>query len=432
MSSPSASNSSATPATGPETVGPPLSIPPAHTDAPPVIAPAPGWLFFIETLPLVSDTTDAAKEDTVQLSLESHSPLPLEQLAYGWRTDTTRQTLLYYATARERLRQAIDNAYERAGFLLPDFLLAPQKTPDVWHWLATPGALTAVRFANTGDTLPAEIRSWPLDPGPSYTHATRANAERALREPSCPGTHAPQTLFWAGSTQGKGAQTLLAHWRAGATTSTATLPTDAAWNADVRERPWLARTRKNRDNIRRINKVLLATAATWVLLAAAATAVQIYKAGIQAEENRLEARQAEADALKAKAELVAQLDELEAGKMSFFDALATLNHSRPASILFEKASTDTKSKRQIQINGTASNTTQVNDYADALRKNKAFTKVETSRVNTGSGRSTFDLRVTVGTLDVAHAHAPTVEEITAMLEDVQPTSTPTPPQLAQP
>jgi hypothetical protein len=405
----------------------------ATATPPAVIAPAPGWLFFTETLPLAGNSpATAAIEDTVQISLESHAPLPLDQLAYGWCTDTTRQTLLYYATARERLRHAVGNAYERSAFLLPDFLLVPQKKPDTWHWLATPNALTAVRFANAGDILPADMRSWPIDPNPSHTHATRASAERTLREPSCPGAHAAQTLFWAGSSHGKGAKTLLAHWKpAGtATTITATLPADPAWNADVRERPWLARTRKNRDNIRRINKILLATAAAWALLATTAAAVQIYKARVHTEEKRLESRQAEVDALKTKSELVAQLDELEAGKMSFFDALATLNHYRPPTILFEKAGTDTKAKHQIQINGTASNTTQVNDYADALRKNGAFTKVETSRVNTGSGRSSFDLRVTVGTLDVTRARAPTVEEITAMIEE--PLPDPTPPQPARP
>jgi Tfp pilus assembly protein PilN len=364
-----------------------------------VVLPVPGWLFFLETLPL-GDTT-AASEDTVQLSLESHAPLPVEQLAYGWALDTSRKTLLYYATARERLRQHTNGVYEKAGFLLPDFLLAPDKEAGLWHWLVTPDTLTAVRFA-AGATLPAEIRSWPLPAGEPYTLAARATTERTARESQCAGPQSKTTLLWNGATYGTGVKTIVATWLpvGGGHPRTITLPVVTAWDADVRERPWLAKTRKTRAGIRLTNKLLLAAAAVWLLVALLAAAVFFYKKSVQAEADRIAARQIEVDTITSNSELITKLDEMEAGKVAFYDALATLNHYRPMEVFFSNANVN--SHRQIQVNGTAPSITQLNTYVEALRKNGSFTEVETQRVNTAAGRTTFDLRVTVGTLSVAH------------------------------
>jgi hypothetical protein len=452
-----------------------ISSPPTPASAPPPAAfPAPGWLFFLETLPLAEPAAtgpagtpgataataataapgkttapaaaalDRDRENIVRLSLDSHAPLPVEHLAYGWVADTARASLLYYATGRDRLRQAVAADYDRALFVLPDFLLAPPPaSPGEWQWLATPAALTAVRFAPTTAptpatpptpatlslAAPAEIRSWSLDPAAdAVSRARHIRTLRTANEPDLPGPHAAATLFWAGATLDRAHTTLLPHWKTqenpdapdanaaaaadAAAPLAAALPTAALWRADLRERPWLDNIRKLRTGTRRANTLLKAAAAAALALLLAAAALQFYKTAAQNEATRAAARQKEVDEINAKTEQLEWLDDLQAGEIthpanSLYDALATLNHYRPTGVLFSRAKGN--AKREIQITGTAATRAQVTAYVNALRANGSFAKVTDSAV-AGVGSTTFDLNVTVRSLNVTRSAALTAEE----------------------
>ncbi|MDR3227946.1 MAG: hypothetical protein LBT53_00815 [Puniceicoccales bacterium] len=439
--------------------------PPASTkklrSAAPALLPAPGWLFFWETLPLAPSEakTPAALESLTLLSLESHAPLPADQLAHGWRLfaqpaknaappsapqktangetgDDSKPakppapaahlhaSLLYYATARERLREAANGDYERAAFILPDFLLAPDTAPDLWHWLATPAALTAVRFASH-TPLPTEIKSWPLPAG-TGTLAARAATERTLREPLCHGKHAP-TFVWQGATAA-GVKTLLARWQD--TTSnairTVAFPIADAWNADPRERAWLARERKTRANRRTLNHATIAGLGAWALLLVAGAVCFFLKRHADAEVVRQNERQAEVEAIQAKNDLIQRLDELQAieesARPSFFDTLAVLNHLRPPDIYFEEVDTNTKtSPAQIQVVAAAADSQKITDYVKTLRQDKQFAAVTEPESKNVNGRTTYTFRVTVARLDVEReSTAAVAEEIKSVLNEKTP------------
>jgi hypothetical protein len=416
----------------------PATTSPAATNAhaaPPVVFPAPGHLFFVETLPVIDAAAGTAgQEDTIQLALESHAPLPVDQLAYGWFIDTPRETIVYYATMRERLRKLTGELYEKSAFLIPDFALAPAHTAGVWLWLATPSALTAVRY-NDGAQSPDELRSWalpslsgnenPAEDGNTPDLARRATAARTLHEAQCAGKSTPGILLWQGVT--KSGNTLTASWKS--TTGgrlTRTLPITAAWAADVRERAWLARERKTRDTASRLNKLLMAGLATWLIISAAATMVWRHHSDVKRENARVQLQQAKVDSLISQQELNHTLDELEEGRFSFYDALATMNHIRPPDILFLRAETNSKFPRQIKVHGSGSS---ISAYAEALRKNETFTSV-TEKSSVSAGNTVFDLNVTVGKLSVGR-NTPTLREVQDMVSDLMkeilPASAETPP-----
>lgn len=384
-----------------------------------MIFPAPGWLFFLEILPLPEDIASPDKAGAaVLLSLESHSPLPVEHLAHGHIADFPAKKLLYYATARERLRLCVGALYERAAFLLPDFLLAPRKTPGLWHWLATPRALTAVRFNSPADLFPAEVRSWPFpETAAEVPPALRAQTERDARQPLCEGKHAPDTLLWCDAARPARGGKLAALWQSSDNGAflTAEFPVATAWEADVRERAWLARERKDRAALRRANILLVASAALWLFVALAAILVYFRKNDLRAATARDKAGQTEVDNLNAKAALLARLDEIERGRVSFYDALATLNHFRPPDILFTQAKIN--AQRQIQIQGVASTTAQINAYVAALRKNGSFSDITESGTTTSGERTSFNLTVTVGNLSVSRGTPPpSFDEINSMID----------------
>jgi hypothetical protein len=381
---------------------------------------------------------DGECENLVQLSLESHAPLPLEHLAYGWRA--SGDSLLYYATARERLRQFLPNIGWPL-FLLPDFLLAPAPARDgAWVWIATPGALTAVRFApRTGadaDAVPAGFRSWPWDEG-----ETRASGGESLPAPppdgtghvarplpdisaawsqrdacaaTLPGEHEAEILFWGGASIDRARRTLTLSWNPAARGAsvgqapalTTRLPVDAAWRADVRERAWLARERRNRAGLLQANRLLKAAAVFWVALLAATAAVRFQTRMVDSIAAESGQRAAEVAAIEAKTEILGRLDALRAGEISnkdnsFYDALATLNHFRPQSILFTRA-TGNAEKREITVSGSANSMQEVSAYVESLRtKTPAFAKVS-EKSSMVAGSTNFDITVTVRDLSVSH------------------------------
>jgi hypothetical protein len=442
--------------------------------APPVVLPVPAWLFFSEILPAQTgadiaarggsgaskaksaEALDAANEALVRLSLDSHAPLPTEQLAYGWvvgngatpppkppataagggaaagdvsapkpaaagTAPAQPKVLLYYAAAKDRLRAAAGEQFDTAAFVMPEFLLAPEREPGVWHWLATGGALTAIRY-RVGATVPLDVRSWPLDTAGDAAGADDAiRALRASHEPKLHGRHAAGTLVWDGAAQ-TNSRTLAARWRPldGGAPKTAQFPVAEAWRADVRERPWLDAARRLRVARDRVRLLLASAAIAWL----AALGGWFYTASVRgdlaATRLRERARQAEVDTLNGHSELIAQLEDLSrAGALSFFDALATLNHFRPPGMTFSSATGN--ARQQVIVQGRAENNSQVTTYIDRLRSTPGyFTEIPDPDMRTTrapgpiggpvSSSTTFTLTATIGKLDVARGPKPPSQE----------------------
>ena len=372
------------------------------------ILPVPGWLFYAEVLPL-QETSTSAIEDLVSLSLESHAPLPLEHLAYGWSQVEDGKSVLYYAGARERLRFLGNGALEKAGFVVPDFVFAPEGKENVWQWIATPCGVTALRWGkkNTGAF---ELRSWPLSLAEQENWKVQVRQERALREGQLEGEHDPE--FWGWDEEGvriKG-KYLQVSWKGfrSEKSVTKTLSLAAAWSADVRERSWLKLTRKARQQELLFGRLTLLGLACGLLVTCLWVVFLVYGHKVDLEAGRLAERQKEVDSVLSKSDLVGRLNEMEAGRVSFYDALATLNHYRPTDVLFTKAVLG--SNQQIQINGSGASIGQINAYINSLRSDGSFSKVDSPKITTQNGQTTFTFQATIGDLRVSRSVAGLYEE----------------------
>ena len=379
----------------------------SQTNAFPLLLPAPGWLFFVETLPVLEKAPNAI-EEMVLLSLESHAPLPIEHLAYGWCLAADKRSVLYYAGARERLRPLCNGLYEKAGQVVPDFVLAPPVQERVWQWIATPHALTALRRHQQGEQT-LELRSWPL--GGEGDWKRQAQSERKARMSQLEGEQSGELWLWAEDEIRRKGKNFAVVWKSldSGKIASVPLPVEAAWHADVRERGWLNSVRKARQQALLFNRLLVLGATCCLAVVCLGGWLWTYHRSVTMEANRLAGRQAEVDAVLGKSELVSRLDEMEAGRVSFYDALATLNHYRPTEVLFTRAVLDTN--RRIQVHGTGASIGQINSYIDSLRRDGSFTKVETPRINTQNGQTTFNFQASVGDLRVSRATPVTEEEI---------------------
>ncbi len=365
------------------------------------------------------EKTSGAIEEMVILSLESHAPLPLEHLAYGWRLAPDKQAVLYYAGARERLRPLCNGLYEKAGQVIPDFVLAPPARKNSWEWIATPHALTALRRHSQGEQL-LETRSWPLAGDDGWKQ--QAQAEWETQRGQLAGEQEAQLWLWVAEETRRKGKNILVAWkcaRSGKTTLVA-LPADAAWNADVRERGWLTVTRKARQQAVLLNRLLVLGTVCGLAAVCLGGWLWTYHRSVAAESLRLADRQPEVDTVLGRSELVSRLDEMEAGRISFYDALATLNHYRPTDVLFTRAVLDTN--RRIQVNGTGASIGQINSYIDSLRRDGSFTKVDTPKISTQNGLSSFNFQATVGELHVSRATPTTETEILEKAGTMEPST----------
>lgn len=111
---------------------------------------------------------------------------------------------------------------------------------------------------------------------------------------------------------------------------------------------------------------------------------------------REQALAAEADSLKqaeSRADALSTLDRLSGGGRSVFDALAVVNAHRPEAVSFSRVVFS--DNRELIIEGRAAGVADINRMSDALRASGHFGVVETPKLDTARGRSSFRMRLTM-------------------------------------
>lgn len=96
---------------------------------------------------------------------------------------------------------------------------------------------------------------------------------------------------------------------------------------------------------------------------------------------------------ESRADALATLERLSDGGRSVFDALAVLNAHRPEAVSFSRVTF--ADSRELLIEGRAAGVADINRMADALRATGHFGVVETPKLDTSRGRSTFRMRLVI-------------------------------------
>jgi len=370
----------------------------------------PGYLFFVESVPVSDALEETELESLAQLTLEGLTPFPLEQLFWGYVHDSTAHHILIFAAYQERLKNAGLTSLENFRQVYPDFLAltnSSQSKPQSYI-LVSPEGVTAAKFP-AGARFPSDIHSLPRDlpeeelgegedEKSSHSIIRELQAEEEENLNSYLGEEFPlrETIsrpISASFTDSGSVQFSMA----GETFST--LKENNLWSGDLRSTDFAnqVRSRRRRDQI------------LWKGLNWAALMVVLFLfleglrlAGAIVVDQRLqkiESREEKAANLAGRNDLVNRLELRASGQLRPFSTLSLMNRTRPETIYF--TTVEASDFNRFRVEGIASNPNEVNRYAESLREMGYFESVLQQNNRVVSGQVTFTLDLFIQELPTA-------------------------------
>lgn len=371
----------------------------------------PGYLFFVESVPVPEALEETELESLAQLTLEGLTPFPLEQLTWGFVHDSTAQHLLIFAAYQERLKSAGFSSLENFRQVYPDFLALTNRSQSKpqSYLLVTHEGITAAQFP-AGARFPIAIHSLPrelpeekIEEG-QETEKTANPAIAKLQDeeeatfdsfldeefPLKETLAQPLSVF---STDSGAVQFSVAG------EAFSTLDDNNLWTGDLRPPEFAKRVRSQR----RRDQIL------WKGLNWAALLVVIFLfleglrlAGAILVDQRLqkiERREDKAANLAGRNDLVNRLELRASGQLRPFATLSLMNRTRPENIYF--TTVEASDFNRFRVEGIASNPNEVNRYAESLREMGYFESVLQQNNRVVSGQVTFTLDLLIEELPTA-------------------------------
>lgn len=371
----------------------------------------PGYLFFVESIPLAEDLSPEDTESLAVLTLEGMTPFPLEQLSWGYTVDKKTRHLLLFAAYQERLKAAGYPNLEPYRQAYPDFIALDNSGADApqTHILSTPEGLTAASF-EAGARFPSEVAALPPPPPPDEEAPENKEDAEAAPSPDFESLNAdydkaryPLGRSLEGPVEGRVNETGTLFFNAPQLEST--MPASAIWTADLRPESYARKIRSERRRDQLLWRILTYAAG----LTLALLLLEGFRFGshlvIQNRNQQIEQRADEVNQLAARNELVNRLELRASGQLRPFTTLQVMNRTRPSSIYF--TTIEAGEFNRFEVEGIASNPNEVNQYVQTLRNTGYFESVEQQNNRVVSGKVTFTLRLVIDELPATQTQVAT-------------------------
>lgn len=365
----------------------------------------PADLFFVEHVDIPVGLESAELDDFAELTLEGLAPFPIEQLNWGFLVDRAEQTMLIYATPRERLRRAGYSDLELYTWVLPDLacLHGARFSADVAVTLSTESGSSYLTYA-AGEGLPLQVNQLP----PAHTTGATQNSDL---KPQLELRLVDATLNEKGRPTFQMETVKSAPLEGGWTPLT---PTESTlWRADIR--PCAYKTTER--NLRRTTAYItlaIRYAALFALL------LILFESLLWAGQTWLGTQQAQIDSqltavrrLQDKQDLINKLEQVAQNELRPISMLEIANQIRVSlgDTGIEYDETIIEGSNRITIQGKANTINELNNYIEALGRSGSFIRVGDPQQITRAGRTTFSV-----TLDYLHAaDTDTIPEVNATL-----------------
>ena len=395
---------------------PPTSTPTESAPAEQVLV-LPGHLFFIEAIEVPIDLEAAEIPDFVELSLESIAPFPVDQLNWGYLYSEDAQSILVYATHRDRLKNAGYTNLQSYTWVLPDFaLLAGACFPDETVIALESADNLSLLLFEKGSSIPRTVLVTPL---------TEKTSDQALKELKASAHNLPKTastlMIRTGaielSEQGlptfnlESADDSRSDLEYGAWRSLA--PTEAQlWQTDVRSADFKEAERSSR----RLGALLLRITGWAAIFAVVLIGAEILLFACQGWlgtlDQQLESQRTAVLTIEDQQALMVKLEQVSQNELRPIAILSAANNIRLESNLgIEYDSAVVEGENHITIEGKATSINALNSYTERLRKSGQFEIITAPESITRAGKTTFTV-----TLGYTHIEAPAPAETPAAVE----------------
>lgn len=354
----------------------------------------PSEFFFIERVEIPAALEAGELDDFAELSIESLAPFPLEQLYWGFLCDLPSQSLILYATPRERLKRAGHESLESYTWVLPDFacLLGARFAETVDVVLQTTGPGTRLQFSG-GEGLPLLVEALAAGNAASDPPASTSTPRLELRLTQLKTDEKARPTF---EFETLGGPDVEGHW-------SPLSPDEAAlWRADIRPADFKASERSSRRTTAWISRLLSYAALFACLLIVLEGLLWAGQAWLDSLENKIAAQTTAVRRVEDKQSLTNKLEQVAQNELRPIAILEAANQIRldlgNTGIEYDEAVIE--GSNRITIEGKANTINELNAYTDSLKASGTFTLVGSPRQITRSGKTTFSV-----TLDYEHPPA---------------------------
>lgn len=357
----------------------------------------PGNLFFMRTLPLPDRMSEEDVESFAELTLEEMSPFSLEQLAWGYQTDSSNRWVIIMALCRPRVPASLLAEWDDAVFVLPSFY--PLLLQDTGHDIPTAvlyeHCLTLAHYEE-GCPLPTRFTHHPLDeeeeaaPAALATLASQPEAGNELLLLNDSVENLDGEIELVLSTQKLGDE------------APAELPSisiddvETLWRADLREVTFKKQEQKARKLSAGLWKGILVAGVLAAVLIVSAIGWLGLQGWLSARMERIETQTPYVMALDLKQKNLEDLKQFAGAPFRPFEVLGALNEVRRektkgSGVYFVSTAVD--KDNEVTVKGRASNIGEVNRYADALLASGRFEQETPPEYRTRGARTDFTLNM---------------------------------------
>ena len=358
---------------------------------PPRVVLLPDALFFTRPVPVGAAASAAEIASQVELALEAVSPFPLAQLYYGWFWTAGSEHAIVFASYRRRFTADQTAAWEGAELVLPTFaaLAAAEVQPATTFVLAAAEGLTAVHW--DAPNVPAKVlfRPLPLEAGEEDRARVRDELVRAMG-----GTKAVVDLATPPAADAAASDRELV-FRSGDILSR--LPVTTAAALDVRDKGELAALRAAQKRDVMLWRVLLGSAALFLLLVVGEVALVGGRSWQKMRTRLVAAQKPRVEKIMTSQALAFRIEELATKRLLPFEMLTIMisENRRPPEITFSSVRASVGAGINIlTVDAVSTNAAQVSLYPAALKKLPAVENAEARITGTRADTANFTLVVT--------------------------------------
>lgn len=315
----------------------------------------PSHYFFVEFIPFENDDSEKiAKEEAhafFELQLESLSPLPLDQLLWGYYTPPHSSQSILYACLKSRLANDGYDSLESYTWVLPQFI------PQLALEAIEASDLKSQTTLKATDEIQSPILNLEKDQHIVITQTTEDEDSEALSQ-------------------------------------SFSLQLNELWSADIRTKAFKDQEQKNRTRLAFINKTfkfsLYFTAfilLSEVLLVGANLWLTQYASKIDAQAPTVRR-------IEDQHTLINKLEQISQNELRPIALLEKANEIRSnisSNIIYDNV--DITNENEVTIKGTVGSVNELNRYVSQLNQSKNFQTIEDPKYITRGGKTTFTLKM---------------------------------------
>ena len=356
----------------------------------------PAHIFFTECVEIPAELEAGELDDFAELTIESVSPFPLDQLYWGFVDSESSNQILLYAAHRERVKNAAPEAIEDYAWVVPEFapLASTSFSENTEVILTSESSVSLLQFAQ-GQAVPTHISAAASLPEELDQTIEELRSLAPELSPEVSRIHLQPTSALLGDDQSP-----VFHFQRGeedaAHTEDSFLsrinPTGAhLWRIDLRDPIY----KKAERNARRISFFSLRTLSWAALAMLLLIGSEFLLFGSQlwlgSRQNRIARQQPIVDTISEQQTLIFKLEQIERNDLRPIAILNALNTIRPEGIYFTK--TVVEGENVIIVDGISNNVSALNGYTDTLQQSGNFELLEDPKTITRKGKTTFTLQL---------------------------------------